>query len=117
MKKPCRQPYCKELVTSGYCDKHKSKDIRSFQNKKAHPYYNTSEWRGIAGLRKRHLRRFPFCAECKKQGRFVSATVVDHITPFDRHKDPQVTWALFTDTENLQSLCGHHHAVKTGKGE
>jgi len=117
MKKPCRQPYCSALVDSGYCDKHKSKDTTSFANKKAHPFYNTTEWRGINGLRRNHLRSHPFCVECKREGKMISATVVDHIMPFSKVGDHELKWKLFTDPRNLQSLCSHHHAVKTGKGE
>jgi len=117
MKQPCRQPYCSQLVESGYCEKHRNNDTTSFKNKKAHPFYNAVEWRGINGLRRLHLRMYPFCVDCRKEGRTITATVVDHITPFARHKDTDKQWELFTDPRNLQSLCAHHHAVKTGRGE
>jgi len=37
------------------------------------------------------------------QGKIVGATVVDHVRP---HKG---CWELFSDYENTQALCKHHH--------
>jgi 5-methylcytosine-specific restriction protein A len=54
--------------------------------------------------RRWHLGRYPFCAECEKQGRWVSANVVDHIVP---HRGDMT---LFWDSENWQSLCANCHS-------
>ena len=47
------------------------------------------------------------CEECRKQGRFVKATVVDHIVP---HRGDQ---KLFWDEANWQPLCKPCHDKKT----
>lgn len=53
------------------------------------------------------LRNHPLCAHCENEGRVRAATDVDHIVP---HKgDMQLFW----DSSNWQSLCAHHHGIKT----
>jgi len=54
------------------------------------------------------LLQNPLCAECEKRGNYVSATLVDHITPVQSAFDP-----LFYDTDNFQSLCRACHQQKT----
>lgn len=61
------------------------------------------QWRKI---REEHLSREPMCRHCVQQGKFVPATVCDHIVPF---KGDSV---LFADPSNLQSLCASCHAKK-----
>ena len=56
-----------------------------------------------------HLKCFPLCAECKRNGRLTAAEVVDHIEP---HRGDQ---AKFWDRDNWQSLCKRCHAEKTAK--
>ena len=68
--------------------------------------YN-AQWRRV---RLAFLRKYPLCVECRKEGRLVPATVVDHIIP---HRGDQ---KLFWDESNWQALCKHHHDAKTGKG-
>lgn len=58
---------------------------------------------------KAYLDAHPLCAECDRQGDLVSATCVDHVIP---HKGNMV---LFWDSSNWQSLCAHHHSVKTAQ--
>lgn len=60
--------------------------------------------------RSRFLRLNPLCCECRKQGQYREATVVDHIEP---HKGDQ---QLFWDEKNWQPLCKPHHDEKTGFG-
>ena len=50
-----------------------------------------------------HLREHPGCAMCEREGRYTSATVVDHIAP--HRGDPNLFW----NTTNWQSLCKPHH--------
>lgn len=49
----------------------------------------------------------PFCVKCYEEGHLTKATVVDHIKP---HRGDQ---KIFWDWGNWQSLCEHHHNVKT----
>lgn len=65
-----------------------------------------SKWRKA---RKGYLREHPLCVECMKEGKYVPATVVDHIKP---HKGDK---KLFWDKNNWQPLCERHHGIKTAK--
>ena len=53
------------------------------------------------------LRSNPFCVTCAKDDRYITATVVDHITPHRGDQD------LFWDTDNWQALCKPCHDRKT----
>jgi len=50
----------------------------------------------------------PICKHCEEAGRVTAAQDVDHRTPFQGLDDP-----LRLDWNNLQSLCRHHHNIKT----
>ena len=58
---------------------------------------------------KAFLHRHPLCAECERNGRYVTATVVDHIVP---HRGDR---KLFWDESNWQPLCKPCHDRKTGR--
>ena len=103
---PCRHPGCAALVPYGqkYCEAHK----------KLHP----EETRSAAGrgygrrwqkASKQFLAAYPLCEECMKEGRYVKATVVDHIQP---HRGDRT---LFWDQSNWRSLCKSCHDKKTGR--
>ena len=57
--------------------------------------------------RKSYLEAHPLCVECAKQGKYIRATVVDHIVP---HRGNQ---KLFWDQNNWQALCKECHDRKT----
>ena len=70
--------------------------------------YKLAIWKGKNGLRRQQLNAEPMCRECTKQGLWgVAAEVVDHIIP---HRG---NWHLFTDLNNLQSLCKRCHDRKS----
>lgn len=100
---PCQHPGCPELVPYGqkYCEEHKG------LHKEARPAaargYD-SRWQKA---REMYLARHPLCARCLKEGRYVPATVVDHIVP---HRGDQT---LFWDESNWQALCKKCHDTKT----
>ena len=106
-KRPCRFPGCPNLCKSGvYCEKHKeySSDVlRGDANKRG---YN-AEWRKA---RLAFLKHNPLCAKCLSEGRYIPATVVDHIIPHRGDKK------LFWDKDNWQPLCKSCHDKKTGEG-
>jgi 5-methylcytosine-specific restriction protein A len=72
-------------------------------------FYNSAQWRKTAKLYEQHS---PLCEECLSKGKETDATgrkgVTDHIK---RVKDGGAKY----DFENLQRLCNHCHAVKSGK--
>ena len=63
--------------------------------------YN-SRW---AKARASYLQKHPLCAMHMKLGRYVPATVVDHIVP---HRGDLT---LFWDSHNWQSLCATCHSA------
>ena len=101
---PCKHPGCPALIPAGtkYCDKHKAMHPEEVRPAASRGY--NSRWRRA---RKQYLQTHPLCVECMKDGRYVKATVVDHIVP---HRGDQ---KLFWDRSNWQGLCEHHHNVKT----
>jgi 5-methylcytosine-specific restriction protein A len=101
---PCKHPDCAKLVPYGtdYCDEHKALHPKPSRNATARGY--DRQWRKIS---KAYLNANPLCVRCKAEGKFVKATVVDHIIP---HKGDR---ELFWDRSNWQSLCKHCHDVKT----
>ena len=107
-KVPCKHPGCPELVEPGmkYCEKHKPlhpTEIRPERGATARGY--NYAWQKAS---KRFLAAHPLCVMCQKEGRYVKATVVDHIVP---HRGDS---KLFWDQNNWQSLCEYHHNFKTG---
>lgn len=103
----CNHPGCSELVTSGYCDRHK-KEKRNYDKQRG-----TASQRGYDSRWRRErlafLKQNPLCVHCEQEGTVKAAKEVDHIVP---HKGDMV---LFWDKNNWQSLCKRHHSVKTAK--
>lgn len=104
--RPCRHPGCCVLVSGGYCVAHEppKEDRRSEASKAWRWMYSTSTWKQLRG---RQLLEEPFCRECARRGQRSKATDVDHI------QDHKGSWNLFTDPENLESLCHSCHSRKT----
>ena len=104
-KVPCRHPGCPELVPAGtkYCDIHKPMHPEEVRSAGSRGY-----GRAWQKARKQYLAEHPLCEECKKEGRYRKATVVDHIVP---HRGDQ---KLFWDRANWRALCKQHHDIKTG---
>lgn len=75
------------------------------------PPLDTTEYQMLEesiGWAKQFLMAHPLCVQCMAEGRYVRATVVDHIVP---HRGDQ---KLFWDRSNWQALCKAHHDKKTG---
>ena len=101
---PCKYPGCPALVPAGtkFCDKHKAMHPEEVRSAAGRGY--GAAWRKA---RKTFLQVHPLCEECRMQGKYVKATVVDHIVP---HRGDQ---KLFWDRENWQALCKRCHDRKT----
>ncbi len=67
-------------------------------------WYKSKRWRSARAW---YLRHNPLCVTCEKEGRLITAKVVDHIVP--RKGD----FKLFWDIENWQGLCVRCHNRKT----
>lgn len=104
------------------CPKQRGK----FRNKIWNPknsIYNKPIWKGNpnkpmgerGGIREQQLLSEPFCRHCKAKGIITTATVADHIKDWKLGASPEEELRLFTDRNNLQSLCASCHNKKTGE--
>ena len=100
--KPCCHPGCPKLTEGRYCEEHEALHRRERKSAAGRGY--NSKWQRE---RKRFLKEHPLCCKCKEEGKYVRATIVDHIEP--HRGDPILFWY----EENWQPLCKHHHDVKT----
>ena len=101
-RKPCKHPSCPRLTESAYCEEHRAlHPDRPSANKRGYG----SRWQRVS---KAYLRKHPLCVKCLAAGRFVTATVVDHVVP--HRGDPVLMW----DEGNWQALCKPCHDRKTG---
>lgn len=117
-KKYCAFGGCKRLVNLNerYCDKHKPKQQHvSKTSDYANEIHSSNRWRKTSRL---YREANPICEQClreakegdqsrqKRAGMINLATSVDHIKPLFAGGEPY-------DWDNLQSLCGYHHALKS----
>ena len=101
----CTRPGCGKLTNgTGKCSVHQARepDKRPSASARGYGY----QWQKARSL---FLQAFPLCVIHQEQGRVVSATVVDHVTP---HKGDE---GLFWNRANWQSLCKPCHDRKTAK--
>ena len=103
---PCAHPGCPTLVPrrKKYCSAHATAHEEDRLSPAARGYDH--RWQKA---RKRFLQLHPLCEECKRKGRVVLATDVDHIKP---HRGDPV---LFWDIDNWQALCHSCHSQKTAR--
>ena len=73
--------------------------------------YNDSRWKKV---RQTHIQNHPLCEQCLKEGRVYAGTLEDplqvhHLTsPF---KGGTINYDLLLDSNNLETICSHHHAL------
>ncbi|WP_320442607.1 HNH endonuclease [Ruminococcus turbiniformis] len=101
---PCKHPGCGRLVPYGimYCEEHKP--LHQHDRKTTSEKGYGSRWQKARAV---YLQSHPLCARCLAKGRYVKATVVDHIIP---HRGDR---KLFWDRDNWQALCKSCHDSKT----
>jgi 5-methylcytosine-specific restriction protein A len=68
-------------------------------------FYNSRQWRSTS---KAFIFQNPTCAECERNDLIEPATCTDHIKPIEEGGS-KWSWS------NLQALCNHCHAVKSGR--
>ena len=66
-------------------------------------FYQSMEWKRF---RRVYIATHPLCVKCYQDGRTVSASVVDHITPINDGGER-------FDEANLQPLCARCHNTKS----
>ena len=104
----CRKQGCKNTTinSNGYCDEHQGCGWQRHQKGKTSSQRGYgAQWRKIRSVVL--VRDNYLCQECLKQGLFVTATTVDHITPKAHGGSDDLT--------NLQSLCNSCHKFKTAR--
>ena len=103
-KRPCRHPGCPNLTDERYCEEHKALHPIHPARPSASKRGYSSKWQRIS---KAYLRKHMLCVRCLANGKYTSATVVDHIIPHRGDK------SLFWDKSNWQALCKPCHDRKT----
>lgn len=103
-KHACNKPLCRRLTRNRFCDEH-TKAYNRQRPTSAQRGYN-ARWRK---LRAWHVRRYPMCVTCEREGRCTPAKEVHHRIP---HKGDE---ALLLDVDNLESLCKSCHSKATRK--
>lgn len=68
-------------------------------------FYNSKAWKELRAF---VLQRDPLCIKCKKNNRYITATVVDHIQNIN-------AGGAKLNVNNLQSLCASCHNSKSSK--
>lgn len=68
-------------------------------------------------LRNDFIKEHPLCEECYKKGIIKQAEHVHHVIPFLNGQSEAEQWDLFSDENNLMSLCldCHHEKHKNKK--
>ncbi|MFK3938927.1 HNH endonuclease [Alkalihalobacillus sp. NPDC078783] len=105
-RRPCNHVGCTVITDQPYCNKHKvvAKASKDFDNRRgsASSRGYDARWRKA---RKMYLRRNPLCVRCEMNNDLVSATIVDHIKPYE------VDMQLFWNEKNWQALCKTCHCL------
>ena len=100
-KYPCRHAGCPNLTEGRYCEEHKA----------LYPDRPSSSSRGYGSkwqrISKAYLHKHPLCVKCLANGKYISSSVVDHITPHRGNME------LFWNQSNWQALCKPCHDRKT----
>ncbi len=97
---PCAEPGCPELCATTRCTEHTKARRRTTRRQYQRNNYGPT-WPKV---RSAQLRREPTCRTCGH-----TATVVDHIIPFQHFPTPHTAH----QPANLQSLCAPCHNRKT----
>ena len=81
---------------------------RSPQRQEDNAFYWSMPWRRLRAWFIRQPENV-LCVECRKEGRYEVAKVVDHIIPRRQRPD------LALEPSNLQGLCSFHHGAKRAR--
>lgn len=104
-KRPCLQPGCSEYVAKGYCAAHQTaaQVYDRARGTAAARGYGGAWLRVRAEVLKRDAR---LCQPCRRTGKLVAATEVDHIAEL-------ADGGARLDKRNLESTCHSCHVAKT----
>ena len=68
--------------------------------------YNLKIWKS---LRNWKITNYPLCEVCLEHGRSEAATDIHHKIPYQRGRDDDERYRLFSDANNLMSVCNRCH--------
>jgi 5-methylcytosine-specific restriction protein A len=117
----------KSVPTNPDCNRTGCPKVRGkFRNKRDEAkttWYNLPIWKGNpnkplgqrSGLREAQLKAQPLCEHCLEAEKIEAATIVDHKRPWKTGADENEQWQLFSNPDNLQSLCVSCHNIKTAR--
>ena len=102
-KHPCNHPGCPAIISNRFCPKHNKEYEKKMEEERgsASERGYDANWHKVSEM---HLKEFPLCAECEKQGRIVAATLTHHIKRIKDGGD-KLAW------DNLESVCQACHDV------
>jgi 5-methylcytosine-specific restriction protein A len=69
-------------------------------------FYQTPAWKRLRAAKR---RANPLCEKCERNGRTRQMDEVHHKKPWETGSTPEIQWQLFTDYDNLESLCTTCH--------
>ena len=100
---PCNKSGCPRLTKNRFCDVHARQEEERYEKGRgsASERGYDANWHKVSAM---HLREFPLCAECEKQGRIIAATMTHHIRRIVDGGD-KLAW------DNLMSLCEACHGI------
>ena len=103
--KPCKHPYCPNLIEIGttYCEEHQKQSHKDYKALRTdieeQKFYTSALWRKV---RLQHLKEEPLCRMCKAEGRTTLADMVHHIQEIKQD-------GAKLAKDNLMSLCQSCH--------
>ena len=105
-RKRCKHPGCPKLTDGNYCEEHEA--LHRGERESAGKRGYNKKWQKA---RARYLKEHPLCVECLKNGRVVTATVVDHITP--HRGNPILFWDEGTGRAYASRAMIRKHGTRT----
>lgn len=100
-KKPCAYPGCPNLTYGMYCDEHKKKTNKDYNDYQRDPKLKHKYGNNWQRTRNRYIKAHPLCEDCLKERRMVIAEEVHHILP--------VRMGGTNEWKNLAALCKSCH--------
>ncbi len=104
--KPCAEPGCPELVTTGRCPTHTTEANARYRHRGRRKWYATKRWRILSN---RVLAEEPLC-DCGCGG---LAEEVDHIEPVEDAPTEAEALRRMWSRSNLKARCHASHSRKT----
>lgn len=83
---------------------------KPFERAQRNKMLYTYRW---AKISRNHRANNPLCEECKREGKTMIGSCVDHINPVMAAPNQQEREQRMWDVSNMQTLCEYHHNKKS----